>query len=88
MLTGRWPPLPDSQPVEGSKQRAGVGLGIQVDDQDAVTDVGQGVGKVEGGHCLADSTLLIGDCDDVHDGFLISLKLLGLLAAGIASRAG
>ena len=53
----------------GSQKRAGVGLGIQVDEQDAVAGAGQGVSEVEGSRCLADPALLIGDRDDMHVGF-------------------
>ena len=46
---------------------ARVALGIDVDDQHAAADGGEGGGEVDRGRCFADTALLVRDGDDPHD---------------------
>ena len=44
--------------------RGGVALGVEVDDEDPVAQLGEGGAQVHGGRGLAHATLLVGDGDD------------------------
>ena len=59
--------------------RRGIALGIEVDDQDPVVELGQRRAEVDGGRGLADTALLVGDRDDEreHDLFVGLLTAAG-----------
>ena len=44
-----------------AERRAGVALGVQVDDEHLTAPLGQSGGHVDRGRCLADPTFLVGD---------------------------
>ena len=50
-----------------AQSRTGVGLRIEVDDQDLLADGSHGGGQVDGGGCLADAAFLVGEGE--HPGF-------------------
>ena len=44
----------------------GVGLGVEVDEQDLLARQGEGGGQIDGRRGLADAAFLVGDGDDAH----------------------
>ena len=54
--------------AEEAETAGGVGLGVAIDQQRARAEGGERRRQVDGGRGLADSALLVGDCDDASHG--------------------
>ena len=58
-----------SRGVLDAESARGVTLRVGIDDKHRQTAQREACGEIDGRGCLADPALLIGDRDDVHDGF-------------------
>ncbi len=58
----------DAEAFDGivAESTCGVGLGVEIDKEDAVASGGDGRREVDGGRCFSDASFLVGHCDNFH----------------------